>query len=154
MSRPTTLITGATQGLGRALALDLAARGGTVLLHGRNRTRLQAVAEAAQAAGPDTTVRTYLADLFDLDQVHAMADRIRSAEPHLDGLINNAAATASADPRKREVSRQGHELRLAVNLLASYALTETCCPCSAPPPPPGWSTSPRRSRRPSTSMTS
>ncbi|MDG4866055.1 SDR family NAD(P)-dependent oxidoreductase, partial [Streptomyces sp. T-3] len=44
MNRRTVLITGATQGLGRGIALDLAARGATVLLHGRDRTRLEAVA--------------------------------------------------------------------------------------------------------------
>ncbi|MEU9336427.1 SDR family NAD(P)-dependent oxidoreductase [Streptomyces sp. NPDC048290] len=123
MSGHTTLITGASQGLGRALAIELAAHGGTLLLHGRNDARLQTVAEEARAAGPDVTVRTYLADLSDLDQVHALADRIRDAEPHLDGLINNAAVTAGSDPRRREVSRQGYELRLAVNLFAPYALT-------------------------------
>ncbi|MCN9240314.1 SDR family NAD(P)-dependent oxidoreductase [Streptomyces sp. RY43-2] len=128
MTTRTTLITGATQGMGRALALDLAARGGTVLLHGRDRARLDAVAEEARAAGPDTTVRTYLADLSDLDQVHAMADRIRAAETRLDGLINNAVAGGGAEPLTRELSRQGHELRFAVNHLAPYALTRDLLP--------------------------
>ncbi|RST03243.1 SDR family NAD(P)-dependent oxidoreductase [Streptomyces sp. WAC05374] len=128
MTQRTTLITGATQGMGRALALDLAARGGTVLLHGRDRTRLEAVAAEARAAGPATTVRTYLADLSDLDQVHAMADRVRAAEPYLDGLINNAVAGGGEEPLKRELSRQGHELRFAVNHLAPYALTRDLLP--------------------------
>ncbi|MBL1082310.1 SDR family NAD(P)-dependent oxidoreductase [Streptomyces actinomycinicus] len=128
MTRRTTLITGATQGMGRALALDLAPRGGTLLLHGRNPDRLEAVAAAARDAAPDTTVRTYLADLSDLEQVHAMADRIRGAEPHLDGLINNAVAGGGVEPLKRELSRQGHELRFAVNHLAPYALTRDLLP--------------------------
>jgi NAD(P)-dependent dehydrogenase (short-subunit alcohol dehydrogenase family) len=128
MTQRTTLITGATQGMGRALALDLAARGGTLLLHGRDRGRLEAVAGEVRAAAPDTTVRTYLADLSDLDQVHAMADRIRTAEPHLDGLINNAVAGGGPEPLTRELSRQGHELRFAVNHLAPYALTRDLLP--------------------------
>ncbi|MFI5976089.1 SDR family NAD(P)-dependent oxidoreductase [Streptomyces sp. NPDC051452] len=123
MTRRTTLITGATQGMGRALALDLAPRGGTLLLHGRDRGRLEDVADAARTAAPGTAIRTYLADLSDLDQVHAMADRIRTAEPYLDGLINNAVAGGGAEPRTRELSHQGHELRFAVNHLAPYALT-------------------------------
>ncbi len=114
--------------MGRALALDLASRGGTVLLHGRNRTRLETVATEARATSPDVTIRTYLADLSDLDQVHAMADRIRTAEPHLDGLINNAVAGGGTEPHKRELSRQGHELRFAVNHLAPYALTRDLLP--------------------------
>ncbi|MDF3301013.1 SDR family NAD(P)-dependent oxidoreductase [Streptomyces tropicalis] len=129
MTPRSTLITGATQGMGRALALDLAPRGGTVLLHGRDRARLEAVAAEARAcAAPGTEVRTYLADLSDLDQVHAMADRIRAAEPRLDGLVNNAVAGGGAEPLKREVSRQGHELRFAVNHLAPYALTRGLLP--------------------------
>ncbi|MFI9051776.1 SDR family NAD(P)-dependent oxidoreductase [Streptomyces sp. NPDC053427] len=127
-SQHTTLITGATQGLGRGLALDLAARGGTLLLHGRNRARLDAVAAEVRDTAPATTVRTYLADLADLDQVHAMAAEIRAAEPRLDGLINNAVAGGGADPLRRELSRQGHELRFAVNHLAPYALTRDLLP--------------------------
>ncbi|WP_411133640.1 SDR family NAD(P)-dependent oxidoreductase [Streptomyces sp. C10] len=128
MTRRITLITGATQGMGRGLALDLAARGGTVLLHGRDRGRLGKVAAEVRAAAPEATVRTYLADLADLDQVHAMADRIRAAEPRLDGVINNAVAGGGAEPLRREVSRQGHELRFAVNHLAPYALTRALLP--------------------------
>ncbi|WP_031070705.1 SDR family NAD(P)-dependent oxidoreductase [Streptomyces sp. NRRL S-118] len=128
MTQHTTLITGATQGMGRGLALDLAKRGGTLLLHGRDRGRLDRVAAEVRAAAPGTTVRTYLADLSDLDQVHAMAARIRAAEPRLDGLINNAVAGGGAEPHKRELSAQGHELRFAVNHLAPYALTRGLLP--------------------------
>ncbi|MFI6767224.1 SDR family NAD(P)-dependent oxidoreductase [Streptomyces sp. NPDC050355] len=128
MNQRTTLITGATQGMGRGLALALAAQGGTLLLHGRDRNRLDTVAAEVRAATPGTTVRTYLADLADLDQVHAMASRIRAAEPRLDGLINNAVAGGGADPLRRELSRQGHELRFAVNHLAPYALTRDLLP--------------------------
>ncbi|MFF9869636.1 SDR family NAD(P)-dependent oxidoreductase [Streptomyces sp. NPDC013953] len=128
MTQRTTLITGATQGMGRGLALDLATRGGTLLLHGRDRGRLDRVAAEVRAAAPGNTVRTYLADLSDLDQVHAMAARIRAAEPRLDGLINNAVVGGGAEPHKRELSAQGHELRFAVNHLAPYALTRGLLP--------------------------
>ncbi|WKX72762.1 SDR family NAD(P)-dependent oxidoreductase [Streptomyces sp. XD-27] len=128
MNRRTTLITGATQGLGRGIALDLAARGGTLLLHGRDQARLDAVAAEVRAAAPDTEVRTYLADLSDLDQVHAMAAQVRAAEPRLDVLVNNAVAGGGAEPLRRELSRQGHELRFAVNHLAPYALTRGLLP--------------------------
>ncbi|WP_329124038.1 SDR family NAD(P)-dependent oxidoreductase [Streptomyces sp. NBC_01353] len=125
---PTVLITGATQGLGRGIALELAAQGCTVLLHGRDSGRLEAVAEEVRAAAPQVTVRTYLADLADLDQIHAMADRIRAAEPRLDALVNNAVAGGGAEPLRREVGAQGYELRFAVNHLAPYALTRALLP--------------------------
>ncbi|MFI1714737.1 SDR family NAD(P)-dependent oxidoreductase [Streptomyces litmocidini] len=128
MTQHSTLITGATTGMGRALALDLAPRGGTLLLHGRDAGRLEAVAAEARAAGPGTTVRTFLADLSDLDQVRATAARIRATEPHLDGLIHNAVAGGGSQPLVRELSAQGHELRFAVNHLAPYALTRALLP--------------------------
>ncbi|MFI6939461.1 SDR family NAD(P)-dependent oxidoreductase [Streptomyces sp. NPDC050418] len=128
MDSRTTLITGATQGLGRAIALDLAARGQTVLLHGRDQRRLDAVAGEIRAGAPGATVRTYLADLADLDQVHALADRVRADEPRLDGLVNNAVVGGGPEPYVRQLSRQGHELRFAVNHLAPYALVRGLLP--------------------------
>ncbi|THC49781.1 SDR family NAD(P)-dependent oxidoreductase [Streptomyces sp. A1499] len=128
MSRHTTLITGATQGLGRGIALDLAARGHALLLHGRDQGRLDAVAAEVRDTAPDAPVRTYLADLADLDQVRSLAARVRAAEPRLDGLVNNAVAGGGAEPLRREFSRQGHELRFAVNHLAPYALVRGLLP--------------------------
>ncbi|WP_438289948.1 SDR family NAD(P)-dependent oxidoreductase [Streptomyces sp. HUAS TT7] len=128
MKRRTILITGATQGLGRGIALDLAARGETVLLHGRDRTRLDAVADEVRATAPEAAVRTYLADLADLEHVHAMAAQVRAAESRLDALVNNAVAGGGSEPLQRELSRQGHELRFAVNHLAPYALTRALLP--------------------------
>ncbi|MGH4033317.1 SDR family NAD(P)-dependent oxidoreductase [Actinomycetota bacterium Odt1-20B] len=128
MTRRTVLITGTTQGLGRGIAYDLAARGDTVLLHGRDHTRLEAVAADLRAAERDATVRTYLADLSDLDQVHDMAAQVRAAEPRLDVLVNNAIASGGPEPRSRRVSVQGHELHFAVNHLAAYALARDLLP--------------------------
>ncbi|MFB7340056.1 SDR family NAD(P)-dependent oxidoreductase [Streptomyces hydrogenans] len=124
----TTLVTGAAQGLGRGIALDLAARGGTVLLHGRDAGRLDALADEIRALDAGGEVRAYLADLSDLDQVDALARRIRDAEPRLDALVHNAVAGGGSRPLAREVSAQGHELRLAVNHLAPYALTRGLLP--------------------------
>ncbi|WP_234900077.1 SDR family NAD(P)-dependent oxidoreductase [Streptomyces filamentosus] len=124
----TTLVTGATQGLGRGIALDLAARGGTVLLHGRDAGRLAAVAAELRALDAGGEVRTYRADLADLDRVAELAARIADAEPRLDALVHNAVVGAGPRPLEREVSAQGHELRLAVNHLAPYALTRGLLP--------------------------
>ncbi|MDG4862735.1 SDR family NAD(P)-dependent oxidoreductase, partial [Streptomyces sp. T-3] len=89
---------------------------------------LEAVAAEVRTAAPDAAVRTYLADLADLDQVHAMAGRIREAELRLDAVVNNAVAGGGAEPLRRELSRQGHELRFAVNHLAPYALVRDLLP--------------------------
>ncbi|MEV5199406.1 SDR family NAD(P)-dependent oxidoreductase [Streptomyces sp. NPDC053720] len=124
----TVLVTGAARGMGRHLALDLARRGATLLLHGRDRARLDEVAAEVRAAGSGAGVRTYLADLADLDQVRAMASEVREREPRLDVLVNNAVAGGGAAPLRREMSRQGHELRFAVNYLAPFLLTRELLP--------------------------
>src|SRR3954469_8316763 len=78
---PTALITGATDGLGRHVARDLAARGWTVLVHGRS-------AERAADVLPDA--RVYVADLSSLAEVRGMADEVASRESSLDVLVNTA----------------------------------------------------------------
>ncbi|WP_329571163.1 SDR family NAD(P)-dependent oxidoreductase [Kitasatospora sp. NBC_01266] len=122
----TILITGATQGLGRGLALDLARSGATLLLHGRSADRLDAVVEEVHARGGHA--RGYLADLADLAQVRALASRLVAAEPRLDVLVNNAVAGGGTQPTVREVGAQGYELRLTVNHLAPYLLTRLLLP--------------------------
>ncbi|MCY9786753.1 SDR family NAD(P)-dependent oxidoreductase [Nocardiopsis sp. EMB25] len=120
MAGKTVLITGASSGLGRHLAHDLATRGAVLLLHGRDRDRLDRVASEVGARA--AKVRTYRADLGDLDQVRDVAERVLEDAPTLDVLVNNAAVGGGADPSVRETSRQGHELRLAANHLAPYLL--------------------------------
>ncbi|GAA1935145.1 SDR family NAD(P)-dependent oxidoreductase [Kitasatospora viridis] len=122
----TVLVTGTTQGLGRALALDLAGQGATVLLHGRDPERLAEAAAEVRAAGSEA--RCYRADLGDLAQVRALADRLLQDEPRLDAVVHNAVAGGGSDPTRRELSAQGVELRLAVNHLAPHLLTRLLLP--------------------------
>jgi NAD(P)-dependent dehydrogenase (short-subunit alcohol dehydrogenase family) len=114
MPNRTALVTGATDGLGRAVAGELAADGWTVLLHGRDAARGQAALEETGAA------RLYLADLASLADVSRLADEVLAGEERLDVLVNNAGIGGSG---AREESRDGFELRFAVNYLAGYALT-------------------------------
>jgi NAD(P)-dependent dehydrogenase (short-subunit alcohol dehydrogenase family) len=124
----TVLITGATDGLGRALAHDLAARGHEVLVHGRDPDRLAATAAAIrEATGRD--VPTYRADLAELAQVRALADAVVADHPRLHVLVNNAGigAEVPGGPERQE-SVDGHELRFAVNHLAGHLLTRRLLP--------------------------
>ncbi|HLM49136.1 MAG TPA: SDR family NAD(P)-dependent oxidoreductase, partial [Solirubrobacteraceae bacterium] len=108
------LITGSTAGLGRRVAADLAASGWDVFIHGRDPARTQAVARETGAAG------WHAADLSSLQEVRRLAEEVGP----LDVLVNNAGVGAGTRraPR-RELSADGHELRLAVNFLAGFLLT-------------------------------
>ena len=121
------LITGATSGLGQAVACALARRGVHVLVHGRKSDRARAVAGQIQEAGG--SVETYLADLSSLEQTRALAETVSSNHPAIHLLINNAGVGPGRPPyRKRTLSVDGHELRFAVNYLAAALLARRLVP--------------------------
>jgi NAD(P)-dependent dehydrogenase (short-subunit alcohol dehydrogenase family) len=122
--QPTIFITGATDGLGRALAERLAVGGATLLLHGRYQHRLdRAAAEIADRANV-AKPRTLRADLADLSQVRRLAGDVRQATDRLDVLVSNAGiGSGEPDGRDRRTSVDGYELRFAVNYLAGFLLT-------------------------------
>ena len=120
---PTVLITGATDGLGRGLAVALARRGATVLVHGRSAARIAATVSQVRATGAGEA-RGYRADFSSLAGVHALADQVAAAEPRLDVLINNAGIGADVPGgTARLESADGFELRFAVNYLSTYLLS-------------------------------
>jgi NAD(P)-dependent dehydrogenase (short-subunit alcohol dehydrogenase family) len=127
------LLTGATDGMGRALAADLAQAGATVLVHGRDPQRIAAtVTEVAEAAGTQDSVRSYQADLASLAEVRGLAEQVAVAEPRLDVLVNNAGIGINEPGGGiRQESADGVELRFAVNYLAGYLLSTLLVPLLA-----------------------
>jgi NAD(P)-dependent dehydrogenase (short-subunit alcohol dehydrogenase family) len=115
----TILITGATSGLGRATAERLAEQGHTVLVHGRDPSKVEAL---VSELGADT--RGYVADLGSLDQVRRLADEVSANENRIGVLINNAGV---ASPERSD-SQDGIELDFAVNHLAHWLLTGLMMP--------------------------
>ena len=118
------LVTGATDGLGRRVALDLAAGGAGVLLHGRSRERLEATLEEVREETGSERLGSYLADLSSLGEVRRMAERVLAEEERLDVLINNAGVIVG----ERRESEDGYELTFAVNYLAHFLLTRLLLP--------------------------
>ena len=129
LDQQTVLLTGATDGLGRALASELAAAGATLLVHGRDEQRGLATVEELRTDSGNDRVHWLRADLASLDQVRGLADQVIAEYGTLHTLVNNAGIGTNlpGDGRRIE-SEDGYELRFAVNYLAGYLLTRLLLP--------------------------
>jgi NAD(P)-dependent dehydrogenase (short-subunit alcohol dehydrogenase family) len=117
------VITGATDGLGKGLAAELAPTGARLILHGRDEDKGKALLdELAPKAAGDLEFR--LAHFKSLDEVREFADSLQE-EDRLDVLVNNAGI-GTAGPR--EESDDGYELTFQVNYLAPFLLTRRLLP--------------------------
>ncbi len=123
------LITGSTDGLGKLAARRFAARSATVLVHGRSKSKGEAVlAEIAKETGNDR-LEYYNADLASLEEVRHMSGAILSKHDTLHLLVNNAGLGGGPKGNtKRELSHDGFELRFAVNYLSHFLLTYSLLP--------------------------
>jgi len=120
MAQPIILITGSTDGIGKATARELASLGAEVVIHGRdtqkgNKVRKE-LAGITGSAMPDLLV----ADLSRQDQIRRMAEEVTSRYERLDVLINNAGTFQ----KERHLTKDGVEMTFAVNYLAPFLLTQ------------------------------
>ncbi len=109
---PTVILTGATRGIGRAAAVELARRGAEVAVVGRDADRVQEVAEEAGAHG-------HVADLAQMGDVRRLAGELLERYPRIDVLANNAGAMFTS----RHVTSDGFEQTFALNHLSPFLLT-------------------------------
>ena len=114
MAGKTVLITGSTDGVGRYVAMKLAAAGARVLIHGRDTKRAQALAdEIKRVSGREPMF--YQADLSSLAEVREFAQLVLDDQERLDVLVSNAGIGSQNEGPARQTSKDGHELRFAVN---------------------------------------
>jgi NAD(P)-dependent dehydrogenase (short-subunit alcohol dehydrogenase family) len=127
IDQQTILITGATDGVGRALAHELAEQGANLIVHGRNKGRGETLlAELHGITGNDDA--TYLqADFARLSDVHSLAEQVLERYERLDVLVNNAGVGLV----QREESADGYEMTFQVNYLAGYVLAAELAPLLA-----------------------
>jgi NAD(P)-dependent dehydrogenase (short-subunit alcohol dehydrogenase family) len=112
----TCLVTGASSGLGLAIATELARRGGRVLMV--SRSRIPEAGDEVRRASGSALVEQFQADLSDLQQVHAFADVLRDRGERLDVVVDNAGI---ATPRARRTA-QGLDAMFVTNYLAKLLL--------------------------------
>ncbi len=111
---PRVLITGSTDGLGRAAARVLLGEGHQVVLHARTRERATSVTDLARLAAG-----VVIGDLSSAAETRGLADQVNDVGP-MDAIIHNAAVYLEPS---RAATADGHARTLAVNTLAPYLLT-------------------------------
>ena len=120
MEKPICLITGATDGIGKATATALARKGYAVVLAARNDAKAATVTSEIVASTGNRDVDYLTADLRSLAQLHRLADTFMTRYPRLDVLINNAGVILP----ERVLTEDGFETTFQVNYLAQFYLTQ------------------------------
>jgi NAD(P)-dependent dehydrogenase (short-subunit alcohol dehydrogenase family) len=120
MQGKTVLITGATSGIGKITALELARKGASVVMMVRNATKGEAVREEVARQTGNDRVELLVADLAALSDVRRAAEQFKNRHQRLDVLVNNAGLFLNS----RKESAEGYELTFATNHLAHFLLTE------------------------------
>ena len=120
MDKPICLITGATDGIGKVTACELARVGHTVVLAARNEAKAASVTREIVESTGNRDVGYLAADLRSLTQLHRLAEAFKVRYPRLDVLINNAGIIMP----KRVLTEDGYETTYQVNYLAQFYLTQ------------------------------
>lgn len=120
----TILVTGASTGLGRATARELARRGASLLVAARSIDKLESLKKEIANDSGNTNVQTFSVDLSDLNETRKLANQILKKEKSLHALVNNAGALFN----EMKTTAQGNEMSLSLLLLSPFLLTELLYP--------------------------
>ena len=124
MKNSICLITGATEGVGKVTALELAKKGFTIVIAARNADKAVALQKEIETLTCNTNCDYIVADLRSLEQVRQLAATFRLHYSTLDILINNAGVFL---PTRTE-TEDGYETMFQVNYLSSFLLTNLLLP--------------------------
>ncbi len=113
------LVTGATNGIGKQAALELAKMGAELVIVGRDEIKTVKVSRDIKQASGNSSVDILVADLSSMDEVRRIAAEFREKYKRLDVLLNNAGAVFSA----YQQSADGYEMTFALNHISYYLLT-------------------------------
>ena len=124
MKEKNCLITGATSGIGKAVALGLAEKGANIIFIGRNPEKCKEVAKLIKKKTQNENVNYYVANISLIREVKKVADKIKNDFKKIDVLVNNAGARFI----KHQLTDEGIELTLATNHLGHFVLTNELLP--------------------------
>ncbi|MDQ1395066.1 MAG: hypothetical protein QOG64_325 [Acidimicrobiaceae bacterium] len=113
------IVTGATNGIGEAAAIELARRGARVGIVGRNPRKAKATVARMREAAPTASVDAFIGDLSLMGDVRKVAAELLDRYDHIDVLINNAGIQL----REQQATSEGFPEMIAVNYLAPWLLT-------------------------------
>ncbi len=119
LTNKQVLITGATSGIGKVTALELAKMNAHVVIVGRNPAKTAATVHEIQAQSGNPVVEMLLADLSSMQEVRQLTQQFKDRYAKLDILINNAGVIMTS----RQETVDGYEMTFAVNHLAYFLLT-------------------------------
>lgn len=120
MNGKICLVTGATNGIGKATALALAQMGATVVIVGRSPTKCATVVSEIRQISGNSRVEALVGDLSLMAEVRRVADQFKAKYHELHVLVNNAGASFP----KRQLTSEALEKTFALNHLSPFLLTQ------------------------------
>jgi len=124
MAGKRVVVTGATAGLGEAMARSFAELGATVHLLGRNPEKVKQSAGLVRGQVPGAVVIDEVCDVSDLDAIRVWTRDLSGRIDALHGLVHNAGAM----PKERVETAEGHETQLALHVLGPHLITDRLLP--------------------------
>jgi retinol dehydrogenase 12 len=119
LSGKIILMTGATEGIGKAAAQALAQKGATLVLVGRNPAKTEKVVAEIKSASGNASIETIIADLSQLSGMRAVAAAFKAKHNKLDVLVNNAGGVFTG----KQLTADGFEYTFALNHMSYFVLT-------------------------------
>ncbi|MCF8268260.1 MAG: SDR family oxidoreductase [Ignavibacteriales bacterium] len=119
MTDKIVLITGATDGIGKQTAYELAGKDAFVIIHGRNETKVDTAIKEIRGLLPGAKLGKAVCDLSSFEDTAKMAESIQAEYPVIDVLLNNAGIYMN----NFELNSSGIEMTFAVNHFSHYVLT-------------------------------
>jgi NAD(P)-dependent dehydrogenase (short-subunit alcohol dehydrogenase family) len=122
------LITGASDGIGRATAIECASQGATVIIHGKATPKLETLYDEIVNAGhPEPVIYPLDFEKMTPEDCDTLNESIQTEFGRLDALFNNAGWLGASSPIQHYDQKLWHRV-MQINLNASFMLTQTCLP--------------------------